>query len=126
MRPIRLPNYNEIPKVGSVVTVSGWGLLHEEGAECPEMLRFVDKFIIDMKKCNQTYCGAILDGMMCAGTKEGGKYACQGGSGGPLKLDNTLAGIVSWGDGYDSQRFPGVYTLISEYLDCIEENIKQW
>merc|ERR1712055_462121 len=64
----------------------------------------------------------ILDSMICAGLKEGGKDSCQGDSGGPFVCEDTgsrcLAGIVSWGYGCARPNYPGVYTEVSYFKSC--------
>merc|ERR1712180_438098 len=68
----------------------------------------------------------ILDSMICAGLKEGGKDSCQGDSGGPFVCEDTgsryLAGIVSWGYGCARPNYPGVYTEVSYFVDWIMTN----
>merc|ERR1712180_384673 len=56
------------------------------------------------EECRDAYgASEILDSMICAGLKEGGKDSCQGDSGGPFVCEDTgsryLAGILSWGYG---------------------------
>lgn len=41
---------------------------------------------------------------MCAGTKEDGENAFQDDCGRPLRLNNTLTGVVSWGNECDSKK----------------------
>lgn len=72
--------------------------------------------------------------MLCAGdTRTGGNQdvhdACQGDSGGPLvcMIDKrmTLLGIISWGLGCGQKDVPGIYTKVTNYLDWIQDNMKQ-
>lgn len=72
--------------------------------------------------------------MLCAGdTRSGGNQdlhdACQGDSGGPLvcmiNKHMTLVGIISWGIGCGQKDVPGIYTKVTNYLDWIQDNMKQ-
>lgn len=123
VQPVKLPNLREEPKVGSVVTVSGWGAQQEDVYEGPEELHCVDQVVVDTKKCHTMYHGQIAEGMVCAGAPDGGKDACDGDSGGPLTLNKILIGIVSWGEGCGRKDYPGVYTLISNYITWIQRGV---
>ena len=62
----------------------------------------------------------VKESMMCQG--EEGKDSCQGDSGGPLTCSGMLCGIVSWGTGCGWDKYPGVYTEVSYFVDWITEN----
>ncbi|XP_030044007.1 serine protease 55-like [Microcaecilia unicolor] len=104
--------------------VVGWGTL-VEGIRIPyKHLQKVEMVFIDWDRCQRWY-GTITHNMLCAGYEEGGRDACQGDSGGPLVCKywkNDLwyeVGIVSWGRGCAWKRLPGVYTLVSNYINWI-------
>ncbi|XP_032092138.1 serine protease 27-like [Thamnophis elegans] len=75
------------------------------------------------------YFPKIINGMICAGSFEGGKDSCQGDSGGPMvcQCDGNenwlLTGIVSWGLGCGIAGVPGVYTSVAHYADWIRHHI---
>ena len=103
--------------VGGNLLVTGWGLL-TEGGTSPIDLHGVTVPLVDVANCNDanSYDGDILDSMICAGLDAGGTDSCQGDSGGPLTRgpnNDTLTGIVSWGDGCARQNLFGVYTRVS-------------
>lgn len=68
----------------------------------------------------------ITESMFCAGFDEGGKDACYGDSGGPIRDDATGAviGVVSWGEGCAEAEYPGVYANVGVVLDFIRRNMK--
>ena len=67
---------------GNALTVSGWGLLSEGGAQ-PLVLQKVEVPFVPTSVCNGSYQGVINDVMLCAGNvTNGGIDACQGDSGG--------------------------------------------
>jgi len=75
-------------------------------------------FVSD-QECNVAYSGGIADSMLCYGVA--GKDSCQGDSGGPIMCgaDNTLCGIVSWGQGCALAGYPGVYTETSYFAEWL-------
>lgn len=125
VQPIKLPEAGYVPSVGDLVTVSGWGKIYEGGISAADKLQFVRKPIVDVVACNKSYSGQVSEGMLCAGTKKGGKDSCQGDSGGPMTLNNALTGVVSWGRGCGRVGFPGVYTRVSHYVSWILEHIAE-
>ncbi|XP_046403908.1 trypsin-3-like [Ischnura elegans] len=112
--PIALPAEGEELDAGTMVVISGWGDLSEEGPNA-KFLQKVTVPVYDQNECALAYImsGGITDQMFCAGVKEGGKDACQGDSGGPLVFNDKLYGIVSWGRGCGERGYPGVYAKVS-------------
>lgn len=121
VQPISLPEYGLVPEDGAVVTVSGWGTTRQGAGSLPDTLQYVTKTIVSNAKCGVAYPNKIKEGMLCAGTAEGGKDSCQGDSGGPLTVDGILTGVVSWGRGCGVKGYPGVYTRVSNYTGWIHE-----
>ncbi|XP_023343911.1 transmembrane protease serine 6 [Eurytemora carolleeae] len=129
--PACLPLFNQSPAVGSVATVSGFGVIQEDNSEASTSLREVDVNIISNSMCsslNDVYKTRILNTMLCASVPEGGKDACKRDSGGPLVsrfgTKSTIVGIVSWGLGCAAATYPGVYTRVSSFIPWIEEEMK--
>ncbi|XP_056392696.1 transmembrane protease serine 9-like [Hyla sarda] len=114
--------------------VTGWGDIGSSvNLPSPKTLQKVLTPIIDRETCDKLYhvgsttsskVSIILDDMICAGYKNGGKDSCQGDSGGPLvcKVQGAWyqAGIVSWGYRCAVMNRPGVYTLVSAYSSWIQ------
>lgn len=122
---VSLPNIE--PVSGTLATVSGWGVLEENGATSP-VLQFVNVPIISRLQCRARYGPTqVTDNMICAGYNEGGRDSCQGDSGGPLALQGTniQVGIVSWGIGCARPGRPGVYTNLARYLPWISQQTGQ-
>merc|ERR1711971_59149 len=122
--PVCLP---DLPRkyYGETVTVSGWGLL-SDGGKAAKKLQEVDLEIIWMKECREDFHykkSWISSKMMC--TFKQNSDACQGDSGGPLVRVNPTSGryeqvgVVSWGIGCASPKYPGVFVKLSHYLSWI-------
>jgi len=122
--PVCLP---DLPRkyYGETVTVSGWGLL-SDGGNAAKKLREVDLKIIWMKQCRENFHykkSWISSKMMCTFKEDAD--ACQGDSGGPLVRVNPTSGryeqvgVVSWGIGCASPKYPGVFVKLSHYLSWI-------
>ncbi|XP_046748300.1 uncharacterized protein LOC124412466 [Diprion similis] len=121
--PIVLARRAEVPRVGQVATVTGWGTLMSSGS-LSRRLQKVDLPLIGWDDCRRSYAErTITERMLCAGLlATGGQDACQGDSGGPLVLNGKLIGIVSWGFGCALPSYPGVYTRVVSFRDWIEDN----
>ncbi|EDW77142.1 uncharacterized protein Dwil_GK22084 [Drosophila willistoni] len=117
------------PVAGAHAVVSGWGKRTEEDTALPAMLRAVHLNIVDRSVCGAQYLTkdyTITDEMLCAGSEDGGRDACDGDSGGPLAVDGVLVGIVSWGVGCGREGFPGVYASVAHHSAWIEEQAEPY
>jgi len=113
------------------VTVAGWGLL-SDGGKTPDSLREVDLEVIWMKECREDfkYNKQDISSRMLCTFRDKNRDACQGDSGGPLTRFNDTrnryeqVGVVSWGIGCASPKYPGVFVKLSHYLVWILERTK--
>ncbi|KAL5277551.1 hypothetical protein ACFFRR_002645 [Megaselia abdita] len=104
---------NKSTTVGEPCTAAGWGrTIDKDESELSRFLMEAKVNVIDSSICYADE-RIIKPGMLCAGAP--GKDSCQGDSGGPLVCHNQLAGIVSWGFGCASSKYPGVYTDLWKY-----------
>jgi len=124
VRPVCLPE-GPMKYYGEQVKVAGWGLL-EDGGKAATKLREVDLTLIWMDQCRNDFkysANMITHKMIC--TFAEGKDACQGDSGGPLIHFNEernayeQIGVVSWGIGCASPKYPGVFVKLSHFLHWI-------
>lgn len=75
-------------------------------------------------ECSRRHGVTIHPTNICAGVPEGGKGQCSGDSGGPLILNDTQIGIVSWSrKPCTTPPYPGVFTEVSAYVGWILETI---
>jgi len=107
---------------GIQTKVAGWGNMSTVNDIYPNDLRAALTPIVDFNQCNasNSYDGELTQNMICAGYFESNRDSCYGDSGGPLIVDNTLVGIVSWGGDCAEDGFPGVYTKVQNYTSWIE------
>lgn len=136
IKSIQLCNTRLLPNM--YLTVSGWGLIDPDGTHAQQALRSVTVPVIKKRKCKKVYehsskfdsnlilpilistsqfAVEITNSMFCAGLL-GTKDACTFDSGGPFVYkDETgnlqLCGIVSFGIGCASPKYPGVYTDVN-------------
>lgn len=118
----------QLVQPGARLIITGWGTASfEPTAAVSHNLLFAYVDVVDRAKCNDAaiYAGAVTDRMFCAGV--GSTDSCQGDSGGPAFAASrghlTMVGVVSWGAGCTSKRFPGVYVDVTKYLGWIHETI---
>lgn len=121
-------------KMTRMATISGWGVTAEGSSRPSDDLLFAYVPMIDNTVCKTNYGNLpagqkmdIKDDMICAG--EGKADACQGDSGGPLIIKTVgnkpyLEGVVSWGEGCNRARFPGVYARVPSYLSWIRSTMQ--
>ncbi|CAH1103275.1 unnamed protein product [Psylliodes chrysocephalus] len=129
VRPVCLPQPNQVPADGRLCTVIGWGQLFEVGRIFPDTLQEVQVPIITTSECRKRTLFLslyhITEDMFCAGYERGGRDACLGDSGGPLMCPEsngrwTLQGITSNGYGCARANRPGVYTKVANYVEWIK------
>lgn len=131
VQPVCLPTKGQPYQEGVNCTISGWGSTQSGSSAHSLELRAAKVPILSNTVCNQpeVYGNNVTDGMLCAGTLDGGVDACEGDSGGPLvctsERGHTLYGIISWGFHCGYVNKPGVYVKVSHYLDWIEQKLKQ-
>ena len=132
--PLVQPNQTNLTAPGTLATILGWGAtfprtLEEEPSGFPRALQQAEVPLVSNEVCNapQSYNGAILETMLCAGFPEGGVDTCQFDSGGPLLVPSgagfALAGIASFGRGCGQPNFYGVYTRVSSFVGFVESVI---
>jgi secreted trypsin-like serine protease len=105
--------------------ISGWGDTAQGSGKGSDDLLYAPVQLISTDACNVPYKGKIIDGMICATSRN--SDSCQGDSGAPLAVfgkDKKLYqdGIVSWGIGCAQSGFPGVYVSISTYAGWIKQH----
>ncbi|OXA40890.1 CUB and peptidase domain-containing protein 1 [Folsomia candida] len=121
VQPVVIPNVNFAPT--TLATVTGWGSISEGGGSPPNdnLMKVVVPFVDDVT-CQRNHYGEIAPSMVCYG--EAGKDSCHGDSGSPLLCgDNqTLCGIVSWGEGCARPNLFRVYTETSFFSEWIRSS----
>ncbi|KAL9884047.1 trypsin-1-like [Glossina fuscipes fuscipes] len=120
---VRLPDLKaSIPNKTPAILI-GWGL-NATGGMIQKHLQKVDLEIFDDQNCSERHDLAMHNSTICAGVPEGGKGQCSGDSGGPLLVNNTQVGIVSWSRKPCTQPpYPGVFTETSYYIGWILHTI---
>merc|ERR1712117_890923 len=114
---------------GMAGIVAGWGHTRYSGKDSKK-LQQVTVDIMDNEQCRSMYSNTeITDNMICAGTEEGGKDACQGDSGGALFVKGqdgrwVIPGIVSWGRGCGDPEHPGVYTSVARFREWVDRHTR--
>jgi len=116
-------NTSHTLSVGTQTKIAGWGNMSTSANLYPNDLREALTPILDFNKCNSNYDGEMTSNMLCAGYFISTRDSCDGDSGGPLIIDNTLTGIISWGYNCAEDGYPGVYTKVQNYKSWISTYI---
>ena len=77
----------------TVGTVSGWGLVEEDGHATSSILQHVEINIQHPQDCQDSYSQVTVfsyQNQFCAGVTDGGKDSCSGDSGGPFVVEDEL------------------------------------
>nr|AAV48634.1 Try2 [Pediculus humanus corporis] len=123
IKPIEL--VSKEPSEGDMAYVTGYGReqIMRSGMLANHLMA-VELPVVGLKKCKKKLKGVAND-MICAGFEKGNKDACVGDSGGPMAVNNKLAGVVAWGKGCGQEGVPGVYTNVAHYRKWIDTHMKE-
>ncbi len=127
-----LPSETDLAATNTNARIIGWGDQADGANNYPIDLKEANVPIVDQLICSSNYSRVsetITPRMLCAGFPRGGIDTCQGDSGGPLLVQDTLlgiwkqAGVVSFGIGCATPRFPGVNTRLTEFNAYLEAQV---
>jgi len=146
--PVVINRAPSIPRDGSGVRASGYGVITEGYGLGSGDARSVDTRVVAPSTCEaifrriQPSQGPPLSDnhtpalMICSGVPKGDCDTCQGDSGGPLyqkghvtvggvkKNISVIVGVTSWGIGCARPGMPGVYARVSAYSDWIDAMVR--
>ncbi|VEN34354.1 unnamed protein product [Callosobruchus maculatus] len=121
VKNIALASPDTILEGGTIAKATGWGALGER-KPMPDQLQEVDLPIITRESCLAYEW--LPENVICAGYKEGSKDTCWADSGGPLVVNDTVVGIVSFGAECGLPKHPGVYTNVAHFRSFIDPIVK--
>lgn len=125
-KPIDMFKIGEESKLEDKALVPGWGLLQDGDLSMPARVHAVELNIFDKQRCSEFYnfLGGLEPGEICTGfdiTKFQG--ICHGDSGGPLIINNRLAGIATLGHCATST-YPDIFTEVAHFRGWIDRQMK--
>ncbi|KAH8327890.1 hypothetical protein KR067_001378, partial [Drosophila pandora] len=111
------------PQRGLNYTVMGWGRMFK-GGPLSEKLLHIDVELLPWDECDRLL-NTFKEEMMCAGNLNNNldENPCAGDTGGPLVLNETVYGIVSYRIGCGSKDLPSVYTNVHSHAKWIQETM---
>ncbi|XP_028829784.1 granzyme K-like [Denticeps clupeoides] len=128
VKKTKLPkSHSDIPP-GTKCVVTGWGATRDKAKKCSDTLQEAEVRVLARGVCNRLYQSdpVITEDMLCAANEMTGGDACWGDSGGPLRCNDKLVGLVSGGSGCGNPKKPGVYTRLSKrHLTWINHILKK-
>lgn len=123
--PASLPRPTIDLPIGEDCTVCGWGTMKYPTYEAAVELQCVELNMMDRETCNVPYGGAIHNHIICLGELGvGGSDSCQGDSGGGAYYNGVCIGLVMGGLYCADADYPGVYTVLSEYVPWLVTVVK--
>ncbi|XP_040296147.1 serine protease 33-like [Bufo bufo] len=136
IQAVRLPDETSNSPCGLDCWTTGWGVRDSSWVTENLTLQEVEVPLIDHVTCDLFYhvwssvnasTVIVHDYQICAGYLDGKKDSCQGDSGGPLvcKVQGCWyqVGIVSWDVGCGYSYRPGVYSLVPNYQQWIQQYV---
>lgn len=112
--------YSSVPEVGKPATVIGFGATKFKG-EISTRLQSASVEVRPNSDCEAGYGKLNSTIHICAG--RAGRDSCNGDSGGPLLVGNTVVGVVSFGYQCGQEGYPGVYSRIGAMDSFIADGI---
>ncbi|RWS26971.1 Proclotting enzyme-like protein [Leptotrombidium deliense] len=104
----------------------GWGQLQPDSDEMAQKLQEIYLPEVPREKCGKIWEQDLGDNRLCVGEEM--KNVCKGDDGGPLMYSvNSIwhqVGITSFSGPICGDKYPGVFTRVSYYIDWIQEHIK--
>ncbi|XP_052739992.1 plasminogen [Bicyclus anynana] len=122
--PICLPQSGE-DFGGRIGTIVGWGRMAVDKAPSKFLMKASLPILTDEECLRSKLRKHLEPTMLCTYSK--GKDGCQGDSGGPLVVFQpdgryVVVGVVSWGIGCADNRYPGIHTKVSFFIDWIKKH----
>ncbi|KAM6905398.1 tryptase-2-like [Xenentodon cancila] len=131
VKTVNLPSITDTFDSSSECWITGWGQVgNGVPLPNPETLQELKIPIMSQSDCKSAY-PQLPSNTLCAGTKAGGKDACEGDFGGPLVCSSrggfVQVGIMSSASpaGCGLPGHPGIYTQVSKYLRFINDYVHQ-
>nr|AAQ04074.1 trypsin-like protease [Conidiobolus coronatus] len=115
--PANLDTSNIGAQVGTAAINSGWGRL-SNGGQSPDQLMEVDLRVASNSRCQSSLGGFNGQASICMQGATATQTPCNGDSGGPLFVGNTLIGAVSYGN---ACRGDSAFTRINTYINWINQ-----
>ncbi|KAH3827306.1 serine protease 1-like [Dreissena polymorpha] len=125
--PVQLPapRDSSFPALGDRCQIMGWGCT-SAGGGISRYAQSIELPILEDRMCESFYRTRSMYGRLCAGFKSdtSAKGICPGDSGGPLMCrtftgETVQVGIASFTSRDSPERFPAVFTRVSDYVDWI-------
>jgi len=130
IRPICFPNEDTtFAKTGDVLYSTGWGDVNFNGP-IATLKKKIKTTLVSPQECQRSYTELkiIPTYHICTlDSESNSEFSCTGDVGAPVMFSHKfqwhIEGILSKGKGC-GDKFPGVHTKVSNYLDWIKQNVR--